>query len=104
PMNGIATTTSWTSTVDLTRGQLYFGRCWATDDRGAQSGYSNVNRFTIKPNQVPPPPLITSPSGALCQTGVIKDAAPTSITVSHVIDPDGDPVMLNVQVFDTGSQ
>ncbi|MCA9666039.1 MAG: carboxypeptidase regulatory-like domain-containing protein [Myxococcales bacterium] len=41
------TTTPWTVDVSLARGSSYYARAYAKDSQGAQSGYSNVNKFTV---------------------------------------------------------
>src|SRR5207302_2245982 len=74
-------------------------RVYASDARGGNSGYSNTVHFTLRADGVPAAPPIAGVFSQQCQ-GVTLHAAPPSIAVGNVEDPDGEAVTLELQVLD----
>ncbi|HVV82172.1 MAG TPA: carboxypeptidase-like regulatory domain-containing protein [Kofleriaceae bacterium] len=95
PMNAMAVTTMASTGVDLAWGQTYYARVRAQDDRGAMSDWSDVHPFELTEN-VPP----TTPSFAdACVAAIYQDAPPSTITVTNVVDHEGEPVTFEVEFF-----
>jgi hypothetical protein len=92
------TVTMWTATMDLNWGGSYFARVSALDARGAQTPYSNVNAFMIRPNMPPSNPTFGAPF-ASCGSGFTVMSAPTSVMIDWVTDVEMDPITLEVQLF-----
>ena len=68
-MNITGTSTMWTLTTPLAWDGTYFARVYAKDSHGAQSGYSYVNTFKVRPNpsgpdKGPPPADAGMPDAA----------------------------------------
>jgi MYXO-CTERM domain-containing protein len=53
-VNTSGSATTWLVSSALTKGQSYFARAMATDNRGGKSGYSNVNGFKVLDLNLPP--------------------------------------------------
>jgi MYXO-CTERM domain-containing protein len=98
PMDAMGVTTMASTGVDLQWGTTYHARVKAEDDRGAASDWSDVHRFALTVN-VPP----TTPSLADgCVATTYKDAAPTAIVVTNVVDLEREDVSFEVQFFADG--
>lgn len=91
--------TPWTTSKVLDWSGAYWVRAHAVDSRGARSDDSNVVNFTIRPDLPPTTPQLAGPFAAQCQGKVFTVGAPPAVELTHVTDPDNEPVTLEAQVF-----
>jgi len=92
-------TTPWTPATVLAWGGTYYARVYAVDALGAQSGFSNVVSFSVRPDALPAPPPLEGTFAQSCHGGELK-SRPPSISVGNVQDPDGEAVTLELQLLD----
>ena len=95
----ISTTSIWQVDELLEWGQRYWARAWAIDARGGSGDYSNAVGFVLRNNAPPPAPRFGSPFEAQCEPGVVIDPPLPVVELYNVVDPDGDPVWLTVEVY-----
>jgi hypothetical protein len=92
-------TTPWTPTTLLAWSGAYYARVYALDALGAQSDFSGVVSFSVRPDALPASPPLQGPFAQTCQ-GAVLTSRPPSIPLGNVQDPDGEPVTLELQLFD----
>ncbi|HTM18880.1 MAG TPA: hypothetical protein VL172_00165 [Kofleriaceae bacterium] len=95
PVNTASATTMMTVDADLDWGGSYWARAQAEDARGALSGYSNLRHFTIKANTPP-----GAPERGACTGDKFTEGPPTSFTVTNPVDPEGEAVTLQLEIYD----
>ncbi len=95
PMNTMSATTMTVTDTDLPWGDQYFARVRAEDDRGGVSAWSDWHSFRIKENLPPGAPTFVEG----CAAVVYDEAAPVAITVRNVNDPEGEPVVFELEMF-----
>jgi MYXO-CTERM domain-containing protein len=88
----------WTVPQDLSWGGRYFARAHAEDSRGGISAHSNVNPFTIQPNQRPSTPVFLTPPPSMCGGGTVRVPV-TQAVVGPSVDPEMEAVTVQLQVF-----
>jgi hypothetical protein len=104
PVNAASTTTAWRLATPLDWSTTYYVRAWATDDRGGRSDNSNVLSFSLRQNQPPPTPELFTPFDTGCDAGVAVTYPLAPITVVNVLDPDGDAVWLDLEIYDAARE
>ncbi len=96
---GPGATTMWTFDVkDLDWGGQYFARAWAVDVRSGKSTFSNVNGFRIRANSPPTVPPFVLPLPEDCSMSFL-DAKPLSVELGNSMDPEGDPIRIQLRIF-----
>jgi MYXO-CTERM domain-containing protein len=92
--NSVSATTITSTGEDLAWGGEYWARARARDDRGGQSDWSDSHRFRLKINQPPGNPVFDGP----CVAATLTEPA-AQIVVRNVDDPEGEPVVYEVELF-----
>ncbi len=99
PVAEATTATLWQLDTPLSWSATYHARAQAEDSRGLQSPWSAPITFALRQNGVPPSPNLGPPFATGCDVGVEVRLPLPIIEVLNVVDPDGDPVRLRLEIF-----
>lgn len=99
-----APVTAWRVDQDLQWEATYYARAAAKDERGADSGFGASTPVEIKANVLPAEPQLLEPDPLTCGELVYTEAAPEEVVVAMVIDPEGEPVELQLEVVDAATE
>ena len=99
PAEDTAQAVEWTLTEELTGGQEYYVRARATDDRGAQSEWSDPLRFRVRAPDSLTAPVIDGEMGARCSGDFMmsEEGLLEALTVDN-IDANGDALSFELEI------
>ena len=80
-------------------GTSYSARVRAVDARGSVSAWSAPVSFSVRAGLPPGQPQLVGPFQGACQAHAFRVGPPPTIQVSRVVDPEGGPVVLEVELF-----
>lgn len=87
--------TSWTIAAPLADNTRYWWRCRAFDGELA-GGWMPAASFTVNTaNDAPTPPTLIAPSG-----GAVVDSLQPALTIANALDPDGDVLSYQFEVYE----
>jgi len=100
--DAVGPTTTMDVDADLAWGADVYWRARAEDALGARSAWSDTFWFEVKANVQPTAPSLVAPWGPTCDD-LVAHAVPTSFPVNNATDPEGEPLTLEVWLFDAGA-